>query len=101
MERTALVLQDNGYGEIALYSDDKKVGKMDISVKQQNQLLIAFHTEVDDAYAGRGFAKILLKAMVDYARDHQLKVRPLCPFVLAQFKRHPEAYGDLWVKPAE
>jgi uncharacterized protein len=43
-------------------------------------------------------AKKLLSAMVDYARKNQLKVLPLCPYVLAQFKRHREEYADVWEK---
>jgi hypothetical protein len=34
--------------------------------------------------------------MVDYARKNKLKVIPLCPYVHAQFKRHPKEYADVW-----
>jgi uncharacterized protein len=36
--------------------------------------------------------------MVDYAREHKLKVIPLCPYVNAQFRRHPDQYQDVWNK---
>ena len=39
--------------------------------------------------------------MVDYARKHDLKVIPLCPYVHAQFKRHPDEYADVWNKQEE
>jgi len=54
------------------------------------------HTEVDPAHEGKGIAHQLLDAMVAYARENKLQVVPLCPFVLAQFRRHPELYADLW-----
>jgi hypothetical protein len=38
----------------------------------------------------------MLQAMVDHARKNGLKVIPLCPYVHAQFKRHPQEYSDLW-----
>jgi predicted GNAT family acetyltransferase len=38
----------------------------------------------------------MLNAMVDYARRNEMQVTPLCPYVHAQFKRHPEEYRDVW-----
>jgi uncharacterized protein len=40
----------------------------------------------------------LLSTMVDYAREHKLKVIALCPYVHAQFERHPDKYSDIWNK---
>ncbi|RYG04616.1 MAG: N-acetyltransferase, partial [Chitinophagaceae bacterium] len=45
---------------------------------------------------GKGLAKELLNTMVAYARANRLKVVPLCPYVHAQFKRHPEDFADVW-----
>lgn len=98
MEKTAVVLQDNGFGEILLYSDDLKAGLMEISVDSNSRLLTVYHTEVDDRYSGRGFGKLLLEALVGYSRHNHLQVRPLCPFVHAQFKRHESEYADIWFK---
>ncbi|WP_100074883.1 GNAT family N-acetyltransferase [Chryseobacterium camelliae] len=95
MERTEVVLA-NVKGEIQLFSDDQKAGKMDISVIGEK--LTVYHTEVSEEYEGRGFAKILLEKLVSYARENNLKIVPLCPYVHAQFKRHPEEYNDVWLK---
>ncbi|BAP32605.1 acetyltransferase [Chryseobacterium sp. StRB126] len=95
MERTEIVLEGRK-GEIQLFSDDKKAGKMDISVIGKK--LTVYHTEVDPQFEGKGFAKILLERLVSYARENDLKILPLCPFVHAQFKRHPEEYNDVWLK---
>ncbi|WP_294198964.1 GNAT family N-acetyltransferase [uncultured Chryseobacterium sp.] len=95
MERTEVVL-GNVRGEIQLFSDDKKAGKMDISVIGDK--LTVYHTEVSEEFEGRGFAKILLEKLVGYAREHHLKIVPLCPYVHAQFKRHPDEYNDVWLK---
>ena len=94
METTKLVLNSNKVGELQLYVDDVKAGKMDIAV--QASLLVIYHTEVDEAFNGRGYAKILLTDAVKYAREKGLKIAPLCPFVFAQFKRHPDQYQDIW-----
>ena len=97
MENTIVVFNDDNItGEVQLFSSDEKVGKMDISVK--NGKLRVYHTEVDPAQEGKGFAKLLLNKLVGYARENNLPIIPLCPYVFAQFKRHPEQYADVWLK---
>ena len=96
MERTAVVLQENGQGEVLLFSGEVIAGKMDIGV--DDHILTVFHTEVAEAYGGKGYGKILLRAVVDYAKTNQLKVRPLCPFVHGQFMRHEADYQDIWLQ---
>jgi len=60
--------------------------------------MTVYHTEVFPKGEGRGLGKELLHAMRDYARVNSLQVIPICPFVLAQFARHPEQYADIWKK---
>lgn len=48
------------------------------------------HTEVPEAYRGRGIAQKLAQAGLDYARREGLDVIPLCPFVKSYIQRHPE-----------
>ena len=52
------------------------------------------HTEVPPELRGRGIADTLARAALDDARRRSVQVRPLCPFVQASMKRHPE-YADL------
>lgn len=94
MERTEVVLNERNRGEIQLFSDDKKAGKMDVSIS--NDVLTVYHTEVNEEHNGKGFAKLLLARLVAYARDNKVKIAPLCPFVHAQFKRRPEEFQDVW-----
>jgi predicted GNAT family acetyltransferase len=77
---------------------DTNLAEMVMAVK--DGVMTVFHTEVSPELEGRGIAKTLLNAMVDHARREHLKVVPLCSYVLAQFKRHPREYGDIWQKPA-
>lgn len=51
---------------------------------------IADHTGVPDAYAGRGIAGQLARALVREARAAGVKIVPLCPYVAAWFRKHPE-----------
>lgn len=56
--------------------------------------MIIEHTEVDDAFGGRGLGKQLVAAAVKYARTHNIKIIPLCPFAKSVFDRVAE-YGDV------
>jgi predicted GNAT family acetyltransferase len=49
------------------------------------------HTEVPEPWRGRGLGDQLIRAALDYAHFNQLKVVPVCPFVKAYLKKHPEA----------
>jgi len=50
------------------------------------------HTEVPAALRGRGHAARVVKAALDHARAHGLKVRPACSYVHSYMRRHPEAH---------
>lgn len=93
-----LQLNDKGSGAFYIYDEGKQAGEMAIDIK--NDHLTVYHTEVLPEMEGKGLAKQLLTAMVGHARTHNLKVIPLCPYVLAQFKRHEQDYSDIWEKTA-
>lgn len=48
------------------------------------------HTEVDDAFQGRGLATILIGDALQQTRDAGLRIVPVCPMVAAYVKKHPE-----------
>lgn len=52
------------------------------------------HTEVPDSMRGQGVGKALARAALDSARERNLTVVPLCPFMAGFISRHPE-YQDL------
>jgi len=54
------------------------------------ELVIADHTEVPDAFRGTGAGLALVTKLVADARAEGFKVMPLCPFVNAMRKKHPE-----------
>jgi len=49
------------------------------------------HTRVAPELEGRGIAGALVQAVLDHARAHGLKVRPLCSYAAAYMRRHPES----------
>ncbi|MEV6488944.1 NAD(+)/NADH kinase [Actinoplanes sp. NPDC051633] len=52
------------------------------------------HTEIDQAFEGRGLAGRLASAALEDARNRAVPVRVTCPFVTGYVERHPE-YADL------
>lgn len=50
----------------------------------------ADHTFVPGPLRGRGLARRLLDALLEDARTEGFVVRPRCPFVAAEARRHPE-----------
>jgi uncharacterized protein len=55
------------------------------------------HTEVDQALQRRGLGSALVAGALADARERGLRVVPLCPFVDAYVRRHPE-HVDLVVE---
>ena len=53
--------------------------------------LTLIHTEVPAAMRGRGVGDKLVHAALEFARAEKLYVKPVCPFVTAYLRRHPEA----------
>ena len=99
MNEIKLNLNEKGHGAFFIMDGEKQLGEMVVGISAGN--LTVYHTEVATSVEGKGFAKKLLIAMVDYARKNGLKVIPLCPYVHAQFKRHPQEYADLWTANKE
>jgi predicted GNAT family acetyltransferase len=55
-----------------------------------SQKLFLTHTEVPKGMEGNGIASHLAKAAFQFARDNELRIMPLCPYMAAYMKRHPE-----------
>lgn len=57
--------------------------------------IIVDHTHVGDELRGQGIGEKLVMKVVEYAREKDLLIIPLCPFTKKQFEKHPE-YQDVW-----
>jgi len=52
--------------------------------------MIIEHTEVGESLAGKGVGKELVETAIEYARSHNIKIVPLCPFAKSLFDKTPE-----------
>lgn len=57
-------------------------------------VVVFTHTEIDDAYEGKGVGSQLAQAALDDVRARGQQVVPLCPFIKGWIERHPD-YQDL------
>jgi predicted GNAT family acetyltransferase len=65
-----------------------------IRYRREPGRIVLVHTEVPAALGGRGVGKRLVQATLDLVRARGERIEPVCPFVVAWLKRHPE-YDDL------
>lgn len=64
---------------------------------RDNGILVIDHTETRPALEGKGLASQLVRKTVEYARENNFKVDPLCPFAEVQFDLNKE-YQDVKVQ---
>ncbi|PZF74563.1 GNAT family N-acetyltransferase [Taibaiella soli] len=48
------------------------------------------HTEVPESMEGKGVASALIEKVLEHIEKGGLKLIPVCPFVRAYLKRHPD-----------
>ncbi len=65
-----------------------------VAYRREGDVITLVHTEVDDAYEGKGVGGALVRGALDDARSRGLTVVPVCPFVRSWLERHPD-YADL------
>jgi predicted GNAT family acetyltransferase len=58
--------------------------------KRSEDTYVFDHTVVGDQYEGQGIGSRLARAVVDFARDHDVRVVPQCSFIRAYLREHPE-----------
>lgn len=57
------------------------------------------HTAVGDEHRSKGYGKMMVLSAVEFAREHKVKIIPLCPFAKSVFEKTPE-YADVWIDAA-
>ena len=74
--------------------DDKGITSELTYTKRDNGILVIDHTQTRSVLEGNGLASKLLKRSVEYARENNFKIDPLCPFAEVQFDQNKE-YRDV------
>ncbi|HXB43761.1 MAG TPA: GNAT family N-acetyltransferase [Puia sp.] len=71
-----------------------------IDYKLLRDTLFLIHTEVPPALEGKGAGSAIVQKALQYAKDNNYKVVPICPFVQSYLKRHKE-WKDIIAPDAE
>ncbi|HLW14293.1 MAG TPA: GNAT family N-acetyltransferase [Flavobacteriaceae bacterium] len=83
----SIKVEDNGKkGRFVLLHDSKEAGEMTFVWDGENKIVIE-HTYVGKEFGGKGYAKKLMKKAVSYARENEVKVVPVCSFVVSMFEK--------------
>lgn len=86
--------------EVQLEINDRKgFFHIDVNGKTEAKMTFVFagpdkiiidHTEVNEGNNGKGYGKKMVAKAVEYAREKNIKIIPLCPFAKKVFDKTPE-----------
>lgn len=70
--------------------NEKQAGFLDYSWSPDQDYLTIDYVEVDPEFAGLGVGKKLVMAAVDFAREKQIKIKPICGFSASLLGRYED-----------
>jgi len=77
-------------------------GEAEITFTRQGpDLISADHTGAPESMRGTGAAAALVSFMVEDARQNGFRIMPQCPYVRAQYRKHPDWQDVMAIKPGE
>ena len=85
--------EDDLGGRYVVHIEPGAEGEMTFRKTGDNVITID-HTGVPRPFRGSGIAQLLMDKMIADAQAAGTKIVPLCSYVVAQFRRHPE-WSDL------
>lgn len=83
-------------GMFYVNNDEKILAEMVYTMASPEKMIIE-HTEVSEELRGQNVGYELVKTAVEFARAHNIKIIPLCPYANSVFKRKPE-FADVLAK---
>ncbi|MGX2993423.1 GNAT family N-acetyltransferase [Streptomyces sp. JNUCC 64] len=93
-ERTAdpVVHRVDARHRYEIHVEDGRAGLT--AYRDRDDQRVFFHTEIDDAHAGRGLAGILVERALTDVRASGKRIVPVCPYVAKFLTKHRE-FADI------
>ena len=88
-------IKDEAKGRFAAMDNEKEAGAIFYTSAGESKIILD-HTEVDDAYRGQSIGKKILMHIVEFARENNIKIIPLCPYAKSVFDK-TESIRDVLV----
>jgi len=86
---TSIKHNEGKKGLFEIFDGDNLAGEMSYTWAGDTKFIID-HTEVFPGNEGKGFAKQLVMAGVEFARAKNVKILPLCPYAKSLFDKSPD-----------
>ena len=83
---------------VLILNEDKRRFELEVEnhiafiefIKNNDNIIFLTHTEVPSELGGKGVGSELVSRVLNWIKENDYKLAPLCPFVAAYLKRHPE-----------
>ena len=73
-----------------LWRGDELAGEIRYTLRDDGKLVLV-HTEIDPGHKGEGLGNVLVQGVLDDLRERRIEYVPICPFVRAYLRRHPQS----------
>ncbi len=81
-------------GSFYIEVENQRLAESTFSIAGEHMIIID-HTDVQDALRGKGAGNMLIEYAVNWARQNNKMILPLCPFANSVFQKTSE-YSDVW-----
>jgi uncharacterized protein len=86
-------IEEGQHGYFIALDNETEAGRITYTFAGGTKIILD-HTEVNDTYRGQSIGKNILMEIVNYSRQKQIKILPLCPFTKSVFDKTPDI-GDV------
>jgi uncharacterized protein len=88
MNENVQLKRNDKNGTFYIEVSGKKEALMTFVFAGENKIIID-HTEVNPHNNGKGYGKKMVEKAVEFARENNIKIIPLCPFAKSVFDKNP------------